>query len=83
MWPRFSVHPSRTQHLRLLTISYDDSMAFCRRLLNEAGVATTPGLDFDPQRGARTLRLSYAGPEAEVAEGVARLGAFLAGQPKR
>jgi aspartate/methionine/tyrosine aminotransferase len=61
----------------------DDSMAFCRRLLNEAGVATTPGLDFDPQRGARTLRLSYAGPEAEVAEGVARLGAFLAGQPKR
>jgi aspartate/methionine/tyrosine aminotransferase len=61
----------------------DDSMAFCRRLLNEAGVATTPGLDFDPQRGARTLRLSYAGAEAEVAEGVARLGAFLAGQPKR
>ena len=45
----------------------DDSIGFCRRMLHEAGVATTPGLDFDPRRGAKTLRLSYAGPEAEVA----------------
>jgi aspartate/methionine/tyrosine aminotransferase len=61
----------------------DDSMAFCHRLLTEAGVATTPGLDFDPQRGARTLRLSYAGAEADVAEGAERLGAFLATMPRR
>ncbi|MBM3561615.1 MAG: aminotransferase class I/II-fold pyridoxal phosphate-dependent enzyme [Alphaproteobacteria bacterium] len=55
----------------------DDSIAFCRRMLHEAGVATTPGLDFDPRRGAKTLRISYAGPEAEVREGVARLEAWL------
>lgn len=55
----------------------DDSIGFCRRMLHEAGVATTPGLDFDPRRGARMLRLSYAGPEADVREGVARLEAWL------
>ncbi|MFO1101562.1 MAG: pyridoxal phosphate-dependent aminotransferase [Methylocystis sp.] len=55
----------------------DDSIAFCRRMLHEAGVATTPGLDFDPRRGAKTLRLSYAGPEADIREGVARLEAWL------
>ena len=55
----------------------DDSIAFCRRMLHEAGVATTPGVDFDPRRGARTLRISYAGPEAELREGVARLESWL------
>ncbi len=55
----------------------DDSVAFCRGMLHEAGVATTPGLDFDPRRGAKTLRISYAGPEADVREGVARLEAWL------
>lgn len=55
----------------------DDSIGFCRRMLHEAGVATTPGLDFDPRRGAKTLRLSYAGPEADVREGLARLEAWL------
>jgi aspartate/methionine/tyrosine aminotransferase len=55
----------------------DDSIGFCRRMLHEAGVATTPGLDFDPRRGGKTLRISYAGPEAGVREGVARLEAWL------
>lgn len=55
----------------------DDSMAFCKRMLHEAGVATTPGLDFDPRRGRKTLRISYAGSEADVAEGVERLAAWL------
>lgn len=54
-----------------------DSMDLCKRMLIEAGVATTPGLDFDRARGAKTLRLSYAGAEADVAEGVERLGAWL------
>jgi len=54
-----------------------DSMAFCKRLLEEAGVALTPGVDFDRARGARTLRLSYAGSEADVAEGADRLEAWL------
>jgi aspartate/methionine/tyrosine aminotransferase len=60
-----------------------DSMDFCRRLLVEAGVATTTGLDFDARRGAATVRLSYAGAEAEVAEGVARLAAWLESQAGR
>jgi aspartate/methionine/tyrosine aminotransferase len=55
----------------------DDSISFCRRLLEEAGVAATPGVDFDRRRGHHTLRLSFAGSEAEVAEGVKRLGQFL------
>ncbi|MFM8858904.1 MAG: pyridoxal phosphate-dependent aminotransferase [Methylocystis sp.] len=57
-----------------------DSLSFCRRLLMEAGVAVTPGVDFDPQNGGSWIRLSYAGPEAEVAEGVARLANWLAPQ---
>ncbi len=55
----------------------EDSMAFCKAMLEEAGVAATPGVDFDRARGRRTLRLSYAGPEAEVAEGVERLADWL------
>ena len=55
----------------------NDSAAFCQRMLREAGVAATPGLDFDRERGNRTMRLSFAGPEADVAEAVARLKAWL------
>src|SRR3546814_7049226 len=38
----------------------DDSLALCKRLLEDSGVATAPGLDFDPERGARFIRFSYA-----------------------
>ena len=53
----------------------DDSRAFCARILKETGVAITPGLDFDPSRGNGTVRFSYAGSTASIAEGVARLKA--------
>ncbi|MGF1528487.1 MAG: aminotransferase class I/II-fold pyridoxal phosphate-dependent enzyme [Candidatus Competibacterales bacterium] len=43
------------------------------RLLLEAGVATTPGLDFDPHRGHRFLRLSYAGSGGDIEEALTRL----------
>ena len=56
----------------------DDSMGLARRVLDEAGVAATPGLDFDPDRGARTLRLSYACGTADVREAIARLARFAA-----
>jgi len=56
-----------------------DSGAFCKRMLHEAGVAATPGLDFDRTRGAHTMRLSFAGSEADVVEGVARLERWLGG----
>lgn len=55
----------------------NDSMAFCRSVLNEAGVAITPGLDFDEARGARTARLSFAGSLAECEEAAARLGGWM------
>lgn len=56
----------------------DDSPALARRILDEAGVAVTPGLDFDPLRGHRTLRLSYARETVHVAEGLDRLAAWAA-----
>ncbi|TXL74291.1 aminotransferase class I/II-fold pyridoxal phosphate-dependent enzyme [Vineibacter terrae] len=51
----------------------NDSVDFCRRMLREAGVAATPGVDFDPQRGHRTLRFSFAGSTADMEEAVRRL----------
>ncbi|MBS7545975.1 pyridoxal phosphate-dependent aminotransferase [Ancylobacter oerskovii] len=55
----------------------DDSAAFARRLLDEAGVAATPGVDFDPHRGHHYLRFSYAGALDEMALAVERIGHFL------
>lgn len=56
----------------------DDSLAFAAEILERAGVAVTPGLDFDPERGRRTLRFSYARATADIAEGLARLERFMA-----
>ncbi|WP_238366102.1 aminotransferase class I/II-fold pyridoxal phosphate-dependent enzyme [Mesobacterium pallidum] len=55
----------------------DDSRAFAREILDEAGVAVTPGLDFDPARGAGTLRFSYAQGTDRIEEGLRRLRAFM------
>ncbi|MCL3883596.1 aminotransferase class I/II-fold pyridoxal phosphate-dependent enzyme [Marivita sp. GX14005] len=55
----------------------DDSRAFAREILDEAGVAVTPGLDFDPERGGGALRFSYARSTADIAEGLDRLGRFM------
>ena len=54
----------------------NDSQEFCRRMLAEIGVATTPGLDFDPDGGHRTLRFSYAGATADMVEAARRLKAW-------
>jgi aspartate/methionine/tyrosine aminotransferase len=54
----------------------NDSRDFCQRMLQEAGVATTPGVDFDRARGAGTLRISFAGSMAEMEEAVRRLKAW-------
>jgi aspartate/methionine/tyrosine aminotransferase len=56
----------------------DDSQAFAAEILDKAGVAVTPGLDFDPVRGGGTLRFSYARATADIEEGLARLAAFMA-----
>ena len=41
-------------------------------------MAVTPGIDFDPVRGARTLRFSYAQSTADIAEGLDRLARWMA-----
>ena len=56
----------------------DDSLALAREILEQAGVAVTPGMDFDPARGRTTLRFSYARATADIEEGLARLGRFMA-----
>ena len=57
-----------------------DSRGFAAEILHRAGVAVTPGLDFDPRRGHQTLRFSYAAATADIEEGIARLQRFRAGQ---
>jgi aspartate/methionine/tyrosine aminotransferase len=58
----------------------NDSETFCRRMLDEAGVAATPGTDFDQGRGRVYVRFSFAGSTAEMAEAARRLKAWRAGQ---
>jgi aspartate/methionine/tyrosine aminotransferase len=55
----------------------NDTEDFCRRALLEAGVAMTPGLDFDPVNGHRFIRISFAGAPVHVAEGVRRVATWL------
>ena len=50
-----------------------DSRSFARRMLEEAGVAATPGVDFDPVRGHEFIRFSYAGTTAAMGEAAKRL----------
>ena len=55
----------------------DDSLDFAKRMLNEAGVAATPGIDFDPIDGRHFIRFCYAGSAAEMREAVERIGTWL------
>jgi len=56
----------------------NDSEEFCRRMLNEAKVSTTTGIDFDSERGHSTIRISYAGLPDDMREACARLKTWLA-----
>ena len=55
----------------------DDSFEFAKRMLEEAGVAVTPGVDFDPFEGNKFIRFCYAGSAAEMKEAVTRIGKWL------
>ncbi len=55
----------------------DDSVGFCRRMLDEAGVAATPGVDFDPGRGRRFVRFSFAGSTTDMKTAVEKIGDWL------
>jgi aspartate/methionine/tyrosine aminotransferase len=56
-----------------------DSVTWCARLLAEAGVALTPGTDFDPVDGQRFVRLSFAAPAAVVGAALDRIVGWQAG----
>jgi aspartate/methionine/tyrosine aminotransferase len=51
----------------------NDSAAFCARMLDEAGVAVSPGVDFDRTRGNRFVRFSYCGSEEDMRAAATRL----------
>ncbi|KQY62642.1 pyridoxal phosphate-dependent aminotransferase [Nocardioides sp. Root140] len=55
----------------------DDSMAWCLDLLDATGVAVAPGVDFDTEKGNRTIRFSFAGSSGEIATGLDRLATYL------
>jgi aspartate/methionine/tyrosine aminotransferase len=54
-----------------------DSFDFAKRMLEDAGVAATPGVDFDPLHGRNFLRLCYAGSRDDMREAVERIGTWL------
>ena len=56
----------------------EDSASLCTRMLNEAGVATTPGIDFDPFKGDRFVRFSFAGTTADMEEACTRIAVWRA-----
>lgn len=60
----------------------DDSRAFAAAMLDEIGVAVTPGLDFDESRGHRFLRFSYAGTECDMAEASRRIAGWARLKPR-
>jgi aspartate/methionine/tyrosine aminotransferase len=51
----------------------DDSLAFTKEMLADIGVAATPGIDFDAERGNRFVRFCYAGTTADMAEAARRI----------
>jgi aspartate/methionine/tyrosine aminotransferase len=57
----------------------DDSQAFAQRLLKEAGVAITPGLDFGSNQPESHLRFAYTTDLQRLQDGVERIRGFLAG----
>ena len=54
-----------------------DSMVFCSKLLTDTGVAIAPGIDFDTVHGGSFVRLSFAGPAADIEEALRRMEPWL------
>jgi len=55
----------------------NDSLSFCKQMLEVAGVAATPGVDFDRVNGHRYVRFSYAGSRQTIETALQRMDAFL------
>lgn len=58
----------------------NDSVAFCEQMLRDTGVATAPGVDFDPVEGRRFIRFSFAVSTAEIEDALGRLRPWFAAQ---
>jgi aspartate/methionine/tyrosine aminotransferase len=58
----------------------DDAQGLCARWLDELGIAATPGIDFDPVRGNRFVRLSYSESTADITEAAKRIEGWMASQ---
>ena len=60
----------------------DDSLAFCLKLLEDTGIATAPGVDFDPVEGHRFMRFSFALSTLQIEEALSLLEPWFAAQPQ-
>lgn len=60
-----------------MTAFGDNSLEFCKKLLSDTGVATTPGIDFDPIDGHKFVRFSYPQSTEQVEAALGRLEAWL------
>jgi aspartate/methionine/tyrosine aminotransferase len=56
----------------------ENSLAFCEAMLRDTGVATAPGIDFDPGEGHHFIRFSFAVEYAAVEDAIARLRPWFA-----
>jgi aspartate/methionine/tyrosine aminotransferase len=61
----------------------DDSLAFCEALLRDTGVATAPGIDFDPIDGHRFIRFSFAVSTELLTEAIARMAPWFRARASR
>ncbi len=61
----------------------DDSLSFCLKLLNDTGVATATGVDFDPVEGHHFMRFSVAASRADIADAIDRMIPWFQRQPRR
>ena len=60
----------------------DDSLAFCLKLLEDTGIATAPGVDFDPVEGHKFMRFSFALSTPQIEEAISLLEPWFAAQPQ-
>ena len=55
----------------------DNSFDFCQRLLEEAGVAATPGIDFGAYQAEQFVRFAYTTGDEDIELGLERLARAL------
>lgn len=58
----------------------DNSQLWCQHVLEETGIAITPGVDFDPKNGQRYIRIAYPRSSLQIDEGIERLARWFAGE---